>query len=58
MLLRLTTPISTVCVEHNFSSMTQMDSNTRRRRMTEPGFRVAAPHREWLRNALRDAVRR
>jgi hypothetical protein len=56
MLLWLTTPISTACVERGFSFMTMMmDSNTRRRRMKEAGFRadfMAHLHREWLRSAL------
>ena len=58
MLLWLTTPISTACVERGFSFMTMMDSNTRRRRMKEAGFRadfMAHLHWEWLRSALRVA---
>ena len=50
MLLWLTTPISTACVERGFSYMTMMDANTRRRRMKEPGFRadfLAHLHRDW-----------
>ena len=40
MLLWLTTPISTACVERGFSFMTMMDANSLRRRMKEPGFRA------------------
>lgn len=60
MLLWLTTPISTACVERDFSYMTQMDSNTRRRRTNEPGFRadfMAHLHSGWLRGTLAQAVR-
>ena len=56
MLLWLTTPISTACVERGFSFLTMMDSNARRRRTKEPGFRaefLAHLHRDWLRSQLR-----
>ena len=60
MLLWLTTPISTACVERGFSYMTMMDAITRRRRMKEPGFRadfLEHLHHEWLRNALKAAIK-
>ena len=59
MLLWLTTPISTACVERGFSFMTMMDANSRRRRMKEPAFStnfLAHLHRDWIRSALRDAI--
>jgi len=59
MLLWLTTPISTACVERGFSYLTMMDSNARRRRTKEPGFRaefLAHLHRGWLRDQLREAT--